>query len=154
MCSVSVVRRPGVSLFCINAGLTKLNSCIAETWRTRVVNIPTIFTIPLCRGAAGAGAVWDGAETDAMSTAGRSNAVTRWRELGLWSERLFYYWEPRGKGWAPINTHVIPERHFAMHAHTGRCRSGLCQENEWEWMGPHVDRTEEHFRDATYDTSA
>lgn len=41
------------------------------------------------------------------------------RELGLWSEWLFY-WKPREKGWTPINTHVIPETHFAMHTHTSK----------------------------------
>lgn len=53
--------------------------------------------------------VWD-------TTPSRGDQV---RELGLWSECLFY-WKPREKGWAPINTHVIPETHCAMHTHTSK----------------------------------
>lgn len=52
------------------------------------------------------------------------------RELGLWSQWLFY-WKPREKGWAPINTHVIPETHFAMHTHTSKPFRVLGS----EWMG-------------------
>lgn len=52
------------------------------------------------------------------------------RELGLWSEWLFY-WKPREKGWTPINTHVIPETHTAMQTHTSKSFR-VCGA---EWMG-------------------
>lgn len=65
-----------------------------------------------------------------MSTGLRYNAVKKgWPGQGAGSLLLK---AKRKKGWATINTHVIPETHFAMHAHTRRTRSGS---GRAEWMG-------------------
>lgn len=72
------------------------------------------------------------------------SGITPWRgnqvrELGLWSEWLLY-WKPREKDWTPINTHVLPETHFAMHTHTSKLFRVLAA----EWMGANEAASRPH----------